>query len=200
MARMADPTRPAPVKMICGIISWRAELMEQAIEILSLRLGPVERISDVLGQMGPVEMVSDIMNFDFTHYYDQEMGSPLYRRFVAMERLVEPDCLVDAKLATNEIEKHFAQMSAETTGPARPINLDPGYIASSKLVLASMKDFSHRIYLGRGVYGDLTLMYHKERWAALPWTFPDYASGRYQDFLLQVRHRLRSQLAQEVSS
>ena len=58
-----------------------------------------------------------------------------------------------------------------------------------------MKNFSHRIYLGRGVYGEVTLMFRKGRWEALPWTFPDYASCRYDSFLTEVRGRLRARAA-----
>ena len=72
----------------------------------------------------------------------------------------------------------------------RPINLDVGYVAPAKLVLASMKDFAHRIYLGRGVYAEITLQYRKGRWESLHWTFPDYASRAYDAFLTEVRHRL----------
>lgn len=80
---------------------------------------------------------------------------------------------------------------------SRPINLDVGYVDESKLILASMKNFSHRIYLSQGVYAELTLMYHKGRWDALGWTFPDYASGRYHNFLTQARDRLRQHLVRQ---
>jgi hypothetical protein len=186
MPRMAEAFlqgRPR-VKMICGMISARKELFETA-------LGPLS------GLLGPVDMVGDIMDFDFTHYYDAQMGSPLYRRFVAFSQLASPDTIVEAKLGTNRIEKEIAASVAPSlpaVAPARAINLDPGYIESSKLVLASMKNFSHRIYLGRGVYAEVTLMYRKVGWDALPWTFPDYASGRYGPFLTAVRERLREQL------
>ena len=84
--------------------------------------------------------------------------------------------------------------------PIRPINLDPGYVDSPKLVLASMKNFAHRVYLGSGVYAEVTLLHRRGRWTPLEWTFPDYASGRYWPFLDQVRRRLREQLATEKSA
>lgn len=173
---MAQASVPTSVKMICGMIGSQRPLFDAARERL-------------IGLFGPVDMESEIMDFDFTHYYDREMGSPLFRRFVSFEQLITGDALVEAKRRTNEMEAQFAAAG----GPARPINLDPGYIESSKLVLASMKNFSHRIYLGRGVYAEVTLMYHKGRWDALPWTFPDYASGRYNPFLTAARDKLRAQ-------
>jgi hypothetical protein len=195
---------PAPkVKLICGMISSREALLAQAREVLN-------------GKFGPCDIVSEIMPFDFTHYYDQEMGSPLYRQFVAFEGLCDADVLVEAKVASNEIEQECACCGAPLDMPARipnsgirggmapaqthmggtpmprPINLDPGYIESGKLVLASMKNFSHRIYMGRGVFGEVTMQYRHGTWAPLPWTFPDYASGRYFGFLDQARERLMS--------
>ena len=181
-AIMAQASQPPLVKMICGMISADKALFDEALTPLT-------------NLLGPVDLVSDVMDFDFTHYYDQEMGHPLLRRFVSFERLITPDILIEAKLATNAIEEDFAarhgRQSGQPARPERPINLDPGYIALSKLVLASMKNFSHRIYLGRGVFAEVTLMYHKNRWDALAWTFPDYAAEQYHSFLTAVRERLR---------
>lgn len=179
MPRMAEPTEPLPVKLLCGMISADHDLFQQA-------MGPLAEA------FGPTDLVSEVMDFDFTSYYQPQMGSPLYRRFVSFERLVPPDVLAEAKLRTNAIEADFSPAGPDA--PPRPINLDPGTVAPAKLVLASMKDFSHRIYLGRGVYAEITLMYRKGRWESLDWTFPDYASGRYDAFLTEVRDRLRRQM------
>lgn len=202
---MAQASKPPAVKLICGMISSYKELFDSAAAELSAVLGEIE-------------FASSIMDFDFTQYYAQEMGSPLFRRFVAFAQPCNPEVLVEAKLATNRIEREFAARMARLSpgapaavelarlagkelpvpAPIRPINLDPGYIEASKLVLASMKNFSHRLYLGRGVYGEVTLMYHKTGWDAFAWTFPDYASGRYHEFLTTVRERLREQTQQEL--
>ena len=176
---MALPQTPPPVKRLCGMIASQPEWMDEALGAL-------------VGQWGPADLVSELMPFDFTHYYDQPMGQPLWRRFVGFERLVGPEALMEAKRATNRIEADMAARCPQ--GPPRPINLDPGYIELSKLVLASMKNFSHRLYLGGGVYGELTLLVRGGRWEPLPWTFPDYAGPRYHGFLEQLRQRLRQQL------
>jgi hypothetical protein len=190
---MAQPHTPADVRLICGMISADAALFDQAAEALAQTFSQID-------------LRSEIMVFDFTHYYDAQMGSPLWRQFVSFSRPVQPDILASAKVATNRIEAEFtarlagippqpgAAVPQNGTRPARPINLDVGYLDESKLILASMKNFSHRIYLGMGVYAELTLMYHKGRWDSLGWTFPDYASGRYHPFLTQVRSRLRQHL------
>jgi len=159
------------------MISGRVEMFRAATDRLCERLGPTD-------------VVSDIFPFDFTHYYDREMGSPLYRQFVSFERRIAPDDLAEIKLLTNEME---SQLLADASGPPRPVNLDPGYITPAKLVLASMKDFSHRVYLSRGVYAEVTLLHRHGRWHALEWTFPDYASPRYHPFLTAATDRLRRQ-------
>jgi hypothetical protein len=226
---MASPASPPPVKLICGMISSRRELLAEA-------RGELEKL------FGPVDIASEIMDFDFTHYYDEEMGAPLLRQFVSFAELAAPESLVEAKHATNALEQAFAgcrglprlrgnhatpdhrlpldgcpppgrtvaaapafaEASAGENGAAnhgsplpRPINLDPGYVDSPKLVLASMKNYAHRIYLGRGVYAEVTLLHRRGQWTALEWTFPDYASGRYGPFLDQARKRLRDQLGSE---
>ena len=170
---MAQASQPPVVRLICGMVSSRAELFAAAADEL-------ERA------FGPIELTSEVMDFDFTHYYDDEMGSPLFRRLVSFAAPAAADVLAEAKLRTNAIEADFAARPDATV--ARPINLDPGYVEPAKLVLASMKNFSHRIYLGRGVFAELTLLVRDHQWQAMPWTFPDYASGRYDAFLTAVRN------------
>ena len=180
---MAAIFEPDKVKLICGMISANRDLFAEV----------QGRLADMYG---PAGIVSDVMPFDFTHYYDDQMGSPLHRKFVAFERLIDPSDLATIKRATNGLEDEFS--ASPLAASKRPVNLDPGYVAPSKLVLGSMKDFSHRIYLADGVYAEVTLQYHHGRWESLPWTFPDYASGRYDAFLTAVRERLCEQQKQET--
>ncbi len=169
-ARMAEATGPPRVKLICGVIAAGEEALDAAAERL-------------VGPCGPVERVSEVYPFDLTDYYAAEMGPDLIRRFLSFEGFFDPAALADVKLVTNAIERAIAAEGAE---PPRPVNLDPGYIAPAKLVLASMKNFAHRIYLRDGVFAEVTLQWRRG-WRALEWTFPDFASGRYDGFLAEVR-------------
>ncbi|MCD4825308.1 MAG: DUF4416 family protein [Phycisphaerae bacterium] len=178
---MAAITQPDKVKLICGMISASESLLAEAQERLA-------------AAYGPADIVSETWQFDFTDYYEEQMGANLLRRFVAFEWLIDPGELADIKRATNALEDEFA--AAGGGDVSRPINLDPGYIAPSKLILASMKDFSHRIYLGGGVYAEITLMW-RSGWQSLAWTFPDYGSGRYDEFLTDARTRLGEQIKEE---
>jgi hypothetical protein len=176
---MAQASRPQSVKMICGMIASRSPVAPGFDEAT----GPLEQA------FGPIDIASEVMPFDFTHYYDGQMGSPLLRQFVSFERLAPADSLASAKLFTNELERQFAA-AVEPGAPPRPINLDPGYLEEHKLVLASMKNFSHRIYIGGGVFAEVTLTHRAADWEKLPWTFPDFASGRYFGFLSAARNLL----------
>lgn len=171
--------QPKPCKLIVGMLAGRAEDLAAAAEGLR-------------GLYGPTDLVSQAWDFSFTHYYDQQMGAGLLRQFLAFERLIRPEEIVAIKRRTNEIEEQFGASRPE--GPPRPVNLDPGYITESKLVLASTKDFAHRIYLADGIYAEVTLNYVHRQWAHHPYTFPDYGSGLYDSFLTACRDQLRKQL------
>lgn len=172
---MATPSEPPAVKLICGMISAQKELFDQAADAMS-------------DSFGRVDIVSEVTDFDLTDYYCDQMGRGLYRKFVSFAGLVDPGSLGRIKLRTNEIEADFTRRYNYVP---RPVNLDPGYLDESKLVLASTKNYSHRIYLGQGIYAEVTLLYRRKRWEALEWTYPDYASGRYDAFLTAARDSLR---------
>ena len=167
-----------PVKLFVGMLSAYPAAFADAEAALTERLGPVD-------------FRSDLFAHEFTEYYRDEMGQPLVRLFVSFEHLVAPGQLPAIKRLTNEIEN---RMAAETQWPVvRPMNLDPGYIAPSKLILASTKDFSHRIHLREGIYAEVTLLYVRGIWKELEWTYPDYRTPAYHKFFTQVRERLMEQ-------
>ena len=112
------------------------------------------------------------------------MGRGLKRRFYSFSESIKPDRLVDIKLLTNEIEDRFSR-SADF--PSRRINLDPGYISPAKLVLASTKNYSHRIYLAKGIYAEVTLYFEKGTFHSFPWTYPDYKSKEYLEIFNKIR-------------
>lgn len=157
-------------------------------------------------KFGPLELKSPILPFNYTDYYEKEMGKDVKRQFFSFQKLIDPGALADIKLFTNKLEESCRDRSAlgglalsKEASRGRPINLDPGYLASSKLVLASTKDYSHRIYLKKGIYAEVTLRYAKGAFEPLPWTFPDYRSKEYIDFFTETRilymKKLRGQSA-----
>jgi hypothetical protein len=138
---------------------------------------------------GPVDFLSEPLPFDFTAYYEPEMGRVLWRRLSGFGPLIAPEQLPEIKIRTNALESRFLN---EREG--RTVNIDPGYLAASKFILATGKDYSHRIYLGQGIYGDLTLWFQKGAFTPLPWTYPDYASQPLIGLIHLLRRRYLWQL------
>jgi hypothetical protein len=124
-----------------------------------------------------------------TDYYREEMGENLVRRFITFGDLIRPESLPEAKKRTDLLEGRFLN-----TAGGRNINLDPGYIALEHLLLATNKKYTHRPYLGNGVYADLTLIYREKSFRPLEWTYPDYASAEIIELLNRLRERYRLQL------
>ena len=161
-----------------------------------LLLGAFSRYGDALTwardraiqQWGPVALESPLFRFDQTDYYEPTMGRDLRKTFFAFSRPIDPVRLVNVKLQTNRWEEDFAA-SGQYSEP-RPLNLDPGYLTLGKLVLASTKDFAHRIYIQRGIYAEVTLYYRHRRWEHHQFTFADYRRDDYQEFFSECRDYL----------
>jgi hypothetical protein len=165
---MGKVKEPIPVKLICGMISGNPELFEQAKLKLQARYGPIDYFSPMI----PFSC--------YTDYYEPEMGPALSRQFISFEKLIDPSEIVPIKLATNQIEIEFSS-------PNRIINLDPGYISKAKLVLATTKDYQHRLYLGQGIYAEVTLRFRQGKFEPYEWTYPDYQTPEYLNIFNQIR-------------
>jgi len=144
---------------------------------------------------GSIALESPKFEFTETDYYEATMGSRLRKVFFAFVQPFAPDRLADVKLQTNAWEKEYAALGRHLE--PRPLNLDPGYLAEGKLVLASTKDHAHRIYLGGGIYAEPTLQYKHRRWQPHPWTYADYRREDYQQFFSACRDYLHRQLREE---
>ncbi|MBN1763667.1 MAG: DUF4416 family protein [Sedimentisphaerales bacterium] len=175
---MGRTNPPKPVKLIVGMLTQDESLFTEA-----------RRQMETL--WGPVDIESEVMDFSQTNYYEKEMGGPLLRRFVSFAQLIDPGDLAQIKHQSNELEDRFSRSDiAHTLAVTRPINLDPGYVDPGKLVLATTKNYSHRIYIGQQMYAEATLHYHRGQWQSWPYTYPDYAEEHYHKFLTAARQKL----------
>jgi hypothetical protein len=174
---MGDPALHAPVARIIAVISRYEEAL----------VWSRQRVSEA---WGPIALESPSFSFHETDYYTPTMGPELKKTFLFCEQLADPAELADWKFASNDWEAEYAALGRHPE--PRPLNLDPGYIAPSKLVLASTKDYAHRLYLGRGMFAEITLFYRDHGWQAHGWTFPNYRREDYQAFFTEVRKWLRS--------
>lgn len=144
---------------------------------------------------GPVALTSPTFSFSETAYYAASMGTRLELELWACDELMPPTDLPERKRQTNLWEAAYAQEAADVV--SRPLNLDPGYLTLAKLVLASTKDHAHRLYLGEGIFGEVTLNYVRGAWQPLPWTYPNYRRADYQEFLSRCREWYRERLPRE---
>ncbi|MCC6544900.1 MAG: DUF4416 family protein, partial [Nitrospirae bacterium] len=141
--------------------------------------------------LGPIDMESPVWTWSNSTYYEKEMGTDLKRTFLFYERPITPDQLADIKHITNEMEKGSGMDTANL--PERPINIDPGYLTLAKVVLASAKDYAHRIYIGKGIYAEVTLIYRDKTFNSMSHTYPDYGSDDYIAMFNMARERFYSQ-------
>jgi len=141
-------------------------------------------------QFGPLLEKSPAFEFTETDYYEASMGAELKKQFFVFQSQIDPGTLPEIKRLTNEWERQYAADSSHVE--SRPLNLDPGYLTSAKLVLASTKDHAHRLYLRDGIYAEVTLNYRNRGWKHFDWTFPDYQRRDYQEFFSRCRQILRS--------
>lgn len=139
-------------------------------------------------EYGEVDFATEPFRFTHTKYYEQEMGPNLLKQFFSFRKLLSPENLVAMKLFAIAIEKRFS------IDDKRRVNLDPAYLELAKLVVASTKNFAHRIYLGQGIYGDLQLRYRKNDFVIHEWTYPDYRESFFMEFLRKVRTAYFQQL------
>ncbi len=168
--------RPLDVKLFVGMLCARKDGFDAASTILSRRFGPQDA-------------QSGIYDFNCTDYYKGQMGSGLLRKFISFKKLINPADLYTIKLFTNKVEKKFTSKSG-----LRRINLDPGYLAESKLVLATTKDFQHRIYLKGGIFAEVTLKYQDKEFRPYEWTYPDYRTKNYIGFFMLIRGIYKTQI------
>lgn len=173
------PIRPVPKVLPIAAIAYSDE-------------NAAERaLLDFARRWGEVILRSSAYDFSrFTDYYEPEMGGGLRKFFAAFGRLVEPDAIVDMKQHAMAIEDAYRKAGNRT------VNLDPGYLEYSKLVMASTKNFDHRVYLAKGIYADVQLRYRGGQFRFNDWTYPDYKSQLVLDFLNEARqHYIRLEKA-----
>ena len=173
---MSTPATPLPARTFLSVLGVRWDAFWADLR---------PRLEELLG---PVDYESGPIPFTQTSYYDRELGTPISRRILSSSRLLAMDDLPGVKLATNCLEEEWRRSGR------RLFNLDPGYVTQERLVLATGKNFTHRVYLSRGIWADLTLIFQGGCWQDLPWTFPDYATPEIKAHLTRIRDMYRAGL------
>lgn len=172
MGRIA---RHSPVKLIIGFIFKEEKSFNKAKVILEKKFGKTD-------------FVSPSLPFAHTGYYEGEFGRDLLRAFASFKKLIPPDALPKIKISTNKIEQKLLRDFKRT------VNIDPGYLDLSKLVLASTKNYKHRLYLNSGIYAEVTLFYENKSFRSWEWTYPDYKTSEYIAIFNRIRNIYSRQL------
>jgi len=179
---MGIPLEPIPVKLFIGMLSGDPAHFDRCAGLLT-------------GHYGPLELESPVWKWDRSDYYREEMGAPLFRKFISFRNVVDPVILAAVRHHTNSVEASLAVREASRV--RRTVNLDPGYVTEAKVVLSTTKDFAHRVYIGDGIYAEVTLRYRKEEqgFIEMDHTYPDFRSAEIRAWFLDVRERLRATLS-----
>jgi hypothetical protein len=176
--QMAEPRSFSPVKLICGVIASQENVIHDTVERL-------------VQKYGKIDLESPLIPFDFTDYYEKQMGKNLSRKFLSFEGLIQPERLSSIKLETNRMEEQLQEGFKEKH---RIINIDPGYLTTASLIMATAKNFAHRVPLKDGIYAHLEFLFGRDEVRLLDWTYPDFENEEYQDFFRKARRIYLSQI------
>lgn len=172
---MSTPRNPDPARLVVSVLVPDKAAVAAAVGDIEAELGPLEE------EIGPLA-------FDFTDYYRREMGLGIRRWLWVFANLVDRSELARIKLLTNRIETSYS------IDGKRRFNLDPGLLTLENFILATGKNRAERVYLGQGIFADLTLVFRQGTYHPLPWTYPDYADARLVEILNRIRETYKCTL------
>ena len=167
---------PSSKILICGIILSSKNKKDAILSSLEQDLGPIDEISK--------EKIFD----DYSPYYEKEMGKDLKRFFLSFSKSFDPEKLASYKMLANEMEN---KLKRTPDTDKRSVNIDPGYLDLAKLVVASTKDASYRVYLKDGIYAQTMLYYMKNSFHPFEWTYIDYKDETFLSFFNHVREKYK---------
>jgi hypothetical protein len=174
------PSIPEPARVVVSVLTSDAQVLDVAKPLLVRELGPIDE------EIGPLA-------FHYTSYYDNELGPGILRWLWSFADLVDREALVDIKCLTNVMEQFY------TVDGRRKFNLDPGLMTLGNFVLATGKNNAHRIYMGKGIFADLTLVFRAGTYHPLEWTYPDYADHELIAILNRLRESYKCKLTEQAS-
>ena len=163
--------------LFAGLLYSAEDFLQKAVSSLRAEFG------DILRETLPVQWHSD--------YYSEELGPSIKRKFLFFSKLADPGEIAEIKISTNKME---SDLSVEGK---RKVNIDPGYITPAKLVLVSTKDYGHRVYLGKGIYGETTLLWSAGKKTFVPhlYTYSDFKDEKNIRVFSEMRDALMKRLA-----
>jgi len=172
---MSAPSEPAKVKLVIAVTYNNYEYFTSTLDALR-------------DNYGEIDFIGDEYNFDFTHYYADEMGENLKKRIFSFRELIPPETIIEVKWFAYNLEKKFSRNNK------RNVNIDPGYLTRDNFLLTTFKNSPHRIYLRNSVYAEIELIFENGEFCDLKWTYPDYRLAVLKRGLVSIRNIYLSQL------
>jgi hypothetical protein len=180
---MAHP-RTAPLSFLFYSVLYRHDLYQES---------EIKKIIEKENENG-LEISFKHDFFPMREYYSQEMGSieHLSRIFFLSPHLVKRQKLVSAKHFAYQLEQNSLKSALNSQ---RTINIDPGLITIENVVLATFKNFSHRIEIAENIFAELVYTAKDQQFELLPWTYPDYAHLEIKKFFDFSRQLLKQMIS-----
>lgn len=170
-----------PAFLFFGVFTGYPELLDEAKALIVREFGPLHPAGS-----------SAVFPFPRTQTYEKSMGASLVRQFFVLDELRPQDCLAGAKRAALVMEERLA--ASKRFDVPRPVNIDPGLLNDCRLILASTKDYAHRLYRADGIWEEITLIFRHGSFETLPWTYPDFRAPTYHEFFARLRRELLERL------
>ena len=169
---MLRPEQPSDGLLFFGIL-YRSDLVSE--EVLAQKLALFGKCISHTPEFNPL-----------AQYYAKEMGeaSLLKRIFFVSTTPYPREFLLSTKLLSLEWERAWA------VEDKRMVNVDVGFISAENFILATTKNYAHRVFLGQNIFADLTYQCAEGRYQTLPWTYPDFRDTPKVDFFTWCRSYL----------
>lgn len=169
--------------------SNKIDFVKYIVAVLYQDDGTFNQVLDLLAEeFSNIDYVGQSFPFTDSDYYEAEMGTQLKRKVISFEKLESPGNLVSAKQTTRKIEERLS------VNLGRTVNLDIGYLDMFKVILASYKGRSNKVYMSDNIWSDFVLYFEKGAYQSFVWSFPDFKSGKYNADLMEIRTLYKKQL------
>jgi len=178
---ISKPRRPEEAVLFVGALFETPDIFEHSSALLREKFGEIF-------------FESPVCKWNYTDYYLTEFDSQIFRKFSFFEPLIDTASLGEIKTVVMGIEKEFIKDGK------RRINLDPGYLTFAKVVLASRKNYSHRICVGKAVFAEVELFYRDGRFQPLFYTYSDYRDDQYRMMFEEARGRFKRRMAKNTKT
>ena len=143
---------------------------------------------------GDIDNESAEYDFNFTTYYEKEMGKNLKKKFLSFAKTITNEELAKIRIETGKIEDSFRINNKRT------INIDPGYISEEGVFMASLKHRPFKTEIGKGIFLHKILGFDDDKIIEFNHTFADYKHDKIKEFFVKINHSSSASSAADKSA